>query len=230
MTSILLHVTFSYGTTASLVTKSTDSRNASRPMDSNSKGFAQRKKKAGRRRLIGSLHSLNVTRQQFRVYWTGGCSLGWGKYHPLSLVLLKTANLAFFSMWHELRVVLHNRENALVTKAVREFSREEAAYAERVAQNWVALSENVGGMPFEWRVKNITWVVKLHPVPFVMNFSRLNARMHIWSCLLTCSRITFVFAHSFFLFVGTWYVTLSWRHDCIFLICHLHCTFSLLMT
>ena len=67
----------------------------------------------------------------------------------MSLVLLQTANLAFFSMWHELRVVLHNRENALVTKAVREFSREEAAYAERVAQNWVALSENVGGMPFE---------------------------------------------------------------------------------
>jgi sorting nexin-8 len=52
-------------------------------------------------------------------------------------------------MWHELRVVLHNRENALVSKAIREFSREEASYSERVAQNWVALAENVDSMPLE---------------------------------------------------------------------------------
>ena len=57
--------------------------------------------------------------------------------------------LNFHSMWHELRVVLHNRENALVSKAIRELSREEAAYAERVAQNWAAFAENVDGMPFE---------------------------------------------------------------------------------
>ena len=33
--------------------------------------------------------------------------------------------LALYRMWHELRVVLHNRENTLITQAVREFAREE---------------------------------------------------------------------------------------------------------
>ncbi|PPQ91882.1 hypothetical protein CVT25_000757 [Psilocybe cyanescens] len=52
-------------------------------------------------------------------------------------------------MWHELRVVLHNRENALLTQAVKEFAREEHEYAENVANNWESLSEAVEGMPFE---------------------------------------------------------------------------------
>lgn len=53
------------------------------------------------------------------------------------------------SMWHELRVVLHNRENALLTQAVKKFAREEHEYAENVANNWESLSEAVEGMPFE---------------------------------------------------------------------------------
>lgn len=53
------------------------------------------------------------------------------------------------SMWHELRVVLHNRESALLTQAVKKFAREEHEYAESVANNWESLSEAVEGMPFE---------------------------------------------------------------------------------
>lgn len=52
-------------------------------------------------------------------------------------------------MWHELRVVLHNRENALVTQAVKAFAREETAFAEAVAGNWARLVGGVDGMPFE---------------------------------------------------------------------------------
>ncbi|PPQ64781.1 hypothetical protein CVT24_007867 [Panaeolus cyanescens] len=52
-------------------------------------------------------------------------------------------------MWHELRVVLHNRENALLTKAVQGFARDEHEYAENVANNWMSLTEAVENMPFE---------------------------------------------------------------------------------
>lgn len=52
-------------------------------------------------------------------------------------------------MWHELRVVLHNRENALLTEAVKNFAREEHAYAEHVANNWESLTEAVEDMPYE---------------------------------------------------------------------------------
>ena len=52
-------------------------------------------------------------------------------------------------MWHELRVILHNRENALLTQAVQNFVREEHEYAENVANNWISLSEGVENMPYE---------------------------------------------------------------------------------
>jgi sorting nexin-8 len=52
-------------------------------------------------------------------------------------------------MWHELRVVLHNRENTLLTQTVQKFAYEEQAFAESVANNWVSLGEAVEGMPFE---------------------------------------------------------------------------------
>ncbi|KAH9995130.1 hypothetical protein BJV77DRAFT_992702 [Russula vinacea] len=44
-------------------------------------------------------------------------------------------------MWHELRVVLHNRENTLLTQ-LRE-------YADAVAANWASLVQGVENMPFE---------------------------------------------------------------------------------
>ncbi|THH17794.1 hypothetical protein EW146_g3094 [Bondarzewia mesenterica] len=52
-------------------------------------------------------------------------------------------------MWHELRVVLHNRENTLLTQLVQTFAREEQDYAEGVAANWASLVEAVEMMPLE---------------------------------------------------------------------------------
>jgi len=52
-------------------------------------------------------------------------------------------------MWHELRVILHNRENALLTQAVQSYAREEHEHAENVANNWMSLSEGVENMPYE---------------------------------------------------------------------------------
>ena len=52
-------------------------------------------------------------------------------------------------MWHELRVVLHNRENALLTQAVQAFAGEEQHFAEGVAANWASLRDSVDPMPFE---------------------------------------------------------------------------------
>lgn len=55
----------------------------------------------------------------------------------------------FDSMWHELRVVLHNRENALLTQAIQAFAGEEQSFAEGVASNWISLRDAVDSMPFE---------------------------------------------------------------------------------
>jgi len=52
-------------------------------------------------------------------------------------------------MWHELRVVLHNRENTLLTQVVQSFAREERDYADAVAANWASLIQGVESMPFE---------------------------------------------------------------------------------
>ncbi|KAI0705182.1 hypothetical protein BC835DRAFT_1314811 [Cytidiella melzeri] len=52
-------------------------------------------------------------------------------------------------MWHELRVVLHNRENTLLTQAVQSFAREEREFAEGVATNWSRLADAVQDMPYE---------------------------------------------------------------------------------
>lgn len=52
-------------------------------------------------------------------------------------------------MWHELRVVLHNRENVLLSKLTQTFTREEQAFADRVLANWLSLGRAVEGMPFE---------------------------------------------------------------------------------
>ncbi|KAI0644230.1 hypothetical protein C8Q79DRAFT_134931 [Trametes meyenii] len=52
-------------------------------------------------------------------------------------------------MWHELRVVLHNRENTLLTQAVRSFAREEHDFSEAAVSNWASLVDSVEGMPLE---------------------------------------------------------------------------------
>lgn len=53
------------------------------------------------------------------------------------------------SMWHELRVVLHNRENTLLTRAVQSFAREENDFSEAAVTNWASLVEAVENMPME---------------------------------------------------------------------------------
>lgn len=53
-------------------------------------------------------------------------------------------------MWHELRIVLHNRENTLITQAVRSFAMEESAYAEASVNTWTSLADAVENMPYEW--------------------------------------------------------------------------------
>ncbi|KAB5589199.1 Sorting nexin MVP1 [Ceratobasidium theobromae] len=54
-----------------------------------------------------------------------------------------------YCMWHELRVVLHNRKNSLLTLAVQSFVREENEYSGRVHAAWTALADEVESMPFE---------------------------------------------------------------------------------
>jgi sorting nexin-8 len=53
------------------------------------------------------------------------------------------------SLWHELRVVLHNRENTLLTQLVQSFAREERDYVEAVAANWASLVQEVESIPLE---------------------------------------------------------------------------------
>jgi sorting nexin-8 len=52
-------------------------------------------------------------------------------------------------MWHELRVVLHNRENTLLTQAVRAFAREELDFMDAGRANLGELMDEVAGMPLE---------------------------------------------------------------------------------
>ncbi|KAF8141550.1 hypothetical protein EV363DRAFT_1308412 [Boletus edulis] len=52
-------------------------------------------------------------------------------------------------MWHELRVVLHNRENALLSKLVQTLAHEEQAFVDNILANWVSLGNAVDEMPFE---------------------------------------------------------------------------------
>lgn len=52
-------------------------------------------------------------------------------------------------MWHELRVVLHNRENTLISQAVQAFAREELDFSESAVTNWTAMVDVVDSMPYE---------------------------------------------------------------------------------
>ncbi|KAG8974604.1 Sorting nexin mvp1 [Tulasnella sp. 425] len=53
------------------------------------------------------------------------------------------------SMWHELRVVLHNRENALITQAIQTFVAQERDFERIVIGNWEAAVQDVENMPYE---------------------------------------------------------------------------------
>ena len=49
-------------------------------------------------------------------------------------------------MWHELRVVLHNREHTLLALAIQAFARDERAFAQATANNWELLDAAVEHM------------------------------------------------------------------------------------
>lgn len=52
-----------------------------------------------------------------------------------------------YSMWHELRVVLHNRENTLFVQTLQNLGRDEREFAEVALATWNAFVEEVEGMP-----------------------------------------------------------------------------------
>lgn len=52
-------------------------------------------------------------------------------------------------MWHELRVVLHNRENALLSQLVQTLAHEEQAFVDSILSSWMSLGSAVDEMPFE---------------------------------------------------------------------------------
>ncbi|KAG8711777.1 Sorting nexin mvp1 [Ceratobasidium sp. 394] len=54
-----------------------------------------------------------------------------------------------YCMWYELRVVLHNRENALLSLAVQNLARDESEFSGRTHATWAALAEEVENMPYE---------------------------------------------------------------------------------
>ena len=54
------------------------------------------------------------------------------------------------SIWHELRVVLYNRENTLVTQALQEFTRDEREFSKLVASSWTTLADELEAIPLEY--------------------------------------------------------------------------------
>jgi sorting nexin-8 len=52
-------------------------------------------------------------------------------------------------MWNEMRVVLHNRENALLSQAIQAFAKEESAFTEEVLRVWESMTDTVAVMPME---------------------------------------------------------------------------------
>ena len=52
-------------------------------------------------------------------------------------------------MWYELRVVLHNRENTMLTLAAHSFARDEVDFTENALNNWISLQNSIENMPLE---------------------------------------------------------------------------------
>lgn len=46
-------------------------------------------------------------------------------------------------------MLLHNRENAMLSLLIQTFAREEQAFTEQVLQTWASLGDAVEVMPFE---------------------------------------------------------------------------------
>jgi sorting nexin-8 len=71
--------------------------------------------------------------------------------HDQAAISVQLARRVFIrhTLWHELRVVLHNRENTLLVLAVQELGRDEREFAEVGLATWNAFAEEVEGMPLE---------------------------------------------------------------------------------
>lgn len=66
---------------------------------------------------------------------------------PASVLTLTPEPIVVISsMWHELRVVLHNREHTFLALAIQAFAREERAFSQAVTNNWESLEAAVEGM------------------------------------------------------------------------------------
>jgi len=105
-----------------------------------------------RKRVDASSRKLEQVKSAQKDGWeTEADKILGGIEHDQATISAQLARRVFIRhcMWHELRVVLHNRENALVSVAVQAFAREERDFAEQLRSNWATLSDNVENMPFE---------------------------------------------------------------------------------
>jgi len=67
------------------------------------------------------------------------------RFYPFLSVLTIILN----RIWHELRVILHNRENVMLSKVVQTFATHERDFAQLGLENWIGLVEDVEDMPYE---------------------------------------------------------------------------------
>ncbi|KAI9063893.1 hypothetical protein FKP32DRAFT_1571236 [Trametes sanguinea] len=105
-----------------------------------------------RKRVETTGHKLEAVRQAKKDGWeheADKLSVTIEKDQATIAALLARRVFIRACMWHELRVVLHNRENTLLTQAVQSFAREEHDFSEAAVNNWASLMEAVEGMPFE---------------------------------------------------------------------------------
>ncbi|KAI0629122.1 hypothetical protein C8Q77DRAFT_1236453 [Trametes polyzona] len=105
-----------------------------------------------RKRVDTTGHKLETVRQAKKEGWeheADKLTVSIEKDQATIAALLARRVFIRACMWHELRVVLHNRENALLTQAVQAFAREEHDFTEAAVGNWASLVDAVEGMPLE---------------------------------------------------------------------------------
>lgn len=69
--------------------------------------------------------------------------------NSLGVLYAMLLNLVSFRMWHELRIVLYNRENTLLSQALQRFAREEQEFMESSLLTWATLTDELQSMPLE---------------------------------------------------------------------------------
>lgn len=153
----------------------------------------------GKGRLIGWRPLLKRTKAWLQPRWVEGYSYVFGEHifpthsHPVfRFKLTHSHSSSFSSLWNELRIILHNRENTLVTQAVKVFAREEQEYAESVLRNWVSLGEVVENMPYEWLYGFISFLLCQRALFYGLEWFSCFAPTFLW-CNLHAINIHFVF-------------------------------------